>query len=69
MKKNIVGIACFFLGISCTVTPKYYQGYIYSTEKKPISNIKICEQNSKNVLKQTIQDFLGLRKAKIQSMI
>ncbi len=63
MKKNIVGIACFFLGISCTVTPKYYQGYIYSTKKKPISNIKICEQNTDKCSKTDDSGFFRIEKS------
>ena len=62
MKKNVVIIVYLFLGISCTVTPKYYQGYIYSTKKKPIFNIKICEQNTEKCSKTDDFGFFRIQK-------
>ncbi|MCS3868594.1 hypothetical protein J3D55_001510 [Chryseobacterium ginsenosidimutans] len=45
--KNIKKIVFVALLYSCT-TPKFYQGYIYSNEKQPLSDVKVCEINKNN---------------------
>ncbi len=62
MKKSFIILIYLFVGISCTVTPKYYQGYIYSTKKRPISNIKICEQNTDECSKTDDFGFFRIKK-------
>lgn len=64
MRKNFIILAFLILGISCSVAPKYYQGYIYSTKKTPISNIKICEQGTNKCSKTDDFGFFKIEKNK-----
>lgn len=64
MRKNFITLTLLILGVSCSVSPKHYQGYIYSTKKKPLSNIKICEQDTEKCSKTDDFGFFRIEKNK-----
>lgn len=43
---NIILLSSSFSG--CKDQPKFYEGYIYTKEKKPVGNIKVCDLHREN---------------------
>lgn len=57
---NIFLIASSFNG--CKDRPKFYEGYIYTKEKMPISNVKICELGTINCSETDANGFFKIKK-------
>ena len=56
MKKTV--ISCLLLALySCNDQPKYYHGYVLDRKMKPISNVKVIENNK--IPLSTITDSTG----------
>lgn len=47
---------------SCISSPSFYEGYIYSKDKKPLENIQVCEQNKSNCTYTDKKGFFKLKK-------
>lgn len=62
MRISILSIIGLFFIFSCSNVPKYYQGHIYDNNKKPLADIKICEQNIDNCIKTDSEGFFRLEK-------
>ncbi|MFL9834251.1 hypothetical protein [Chryseobacterium terrae] len=59
---NIILITSSFSG--CEERPKFYEGYICTTDKKPLTNVKICELNATNCSVTDINGFFKIKKEK-----
>lgn len=64
MRKNFITLTLLILGISCSVSPKHYQGYIYSTKKNHYLILKFANKTLRSVPKQMILVFLELKKTR-----
>lgn len=53
----------FFLN-SCNTVPKFYEGFIFNKEKKPLSNIKVCEINKNKCTYTNSRGYFKLEKEK-----
>ncbi|MGO4708211.1 hypothetical protein AB4Y90_03640 [Chryseobacterium sp. 2TAF14] len=57
---NIILITSSFSG--CKDRPKFYEGYIYTKEKKPLTNVKICELGTTNCSETDSKGFFKIKK-------
>ncbi|WP_131726141.1 hypothetical protein [Chryseobacterium sp. Leaf405] len=64
MKYFFINIMAVSFINSCTPSSKSYEGYIYNHQKKPLENIKVCEQNKNNCTYTNDKGFFQLRKDK-----
>lgn len=61
--KIFICICVTIIANSCSM-PRNYQGYVYSSYKKPIQNVKVCEKNTSNCTTTDINGFFVLKKDK-----
>ncbi len=59
--KTTIYISLIILLFSC-ITPKNYEGYIFTKQKKPVMNIRVCEENSTNCTFTNKEGFFRLKK-------
>lgn len=68
----------FFIGLisllflnACRSTVRYYEGFIYDTNRKPVAGLRVCEQYTENCTKTNTSGFFQLKKDKkmIRSLI
>lgn len=64
MSGNFLNIFLIFFLISCNTIPKFYEGYIFSKERKPLSNIKVCEKNKSKCAYTDSKGYFRLEKKK-----
>ncbi|MFC3161066.1 hypothetical protein SAMN05443633_101141 [Chryseobacterium arachidis] len=64
MKLYFLNATFIFFLISCVATPDYYEGYIFTKEKKPLPNIKVCEINKNNCTITDNKGFFKMKKTK-----
>ncbi|MBW8524059.1 hypothetical protein K0U91_02345 [Chryseobacterium chendengshani] len=62
MHGNFLNIVLVIFLNSCTSMPKFYEGYIFNKDKKPLSNIKVCENNKSNCVYTDSKGYFRLEK-------
>ncbi|KQT15026.1 hypothetical protein ASG31_15600 [Chryseobacterium sp. Leaf404] len=64
MSGNFLNIFLIFFLNSCNSVPKFYEGLIFSREKKPLANIKVCEINTNKCTYTDNKGYFKLEKEK-----
>ncbi|MCW3161417.1 hypothetical protein [Chryseobacterium oryctis] len=59
--KSIKYLGAIILLWSCSAS-KNYEGYIFNNQKKPVKNIKVCEQYTTNCITTNDKGFFILKK-------
>lgn len=71
MTGNFLNILLILFINACTAVPEYYEGYIFSSIKKPLAKIKVCEEYGNKCVYTNSQGYfkLEMQKNSIRNLI
>lgn len=71
MTGNFLNIFLILFINACTAVPDYYEGYIFSSNKKPLANVKVCEEYSTKCVYTNSKGYfkLEMQKKSIRNLI